>query len=199
MNDCPPIDVREAPIAETRALRRAVLRPHQTVEQLAAEEAADTFAAGAWRGATLIAVGLIGPSRAAWLMARARHGDGARRARSRRGHARARRAAAPRTRARRCVRLVQRTHARARLLRARRLSCRVGGVRRAAHRTPRGDEQADLTGCLGAHAGSPREPRGRPRRVAALCCFAFTVGGADARARWPAERARAQPMRRKRR
>jgi ribosomal protein S18 acetylase RimI-like enzyme len=71
MSDTPAadaIDVREAPIAETRALRRAVLRPHQTVEQLAAEETADTFAAGAWRGATLVAVGLIAPSepRGSW-------------------------------------------------------------------------------------------------------------------------------------
>jgi ribosomal protein S18 acetylase RimI-like enzyme len=49
------------PAAETRALRRSVLRPHQTLEQLAADEPADPFAVGAFRGGQLAAVGMISP------------------------------------------------------------------------------------------------------------------------------------------
>jgi GNAT superfamily N-acetyltransferase len=54
--------VREVPVADTRALRRAILRPHETVEQLAGQEPAGTYAVGAFDGARLIAVGLVAPS-----------------------------------------------------------------------------------------------------------------------------------------
>ncbi len=52
--------VREVSLAETRPLRHAVLRPHQTVDAMAADEPAGAFAAGAFDGETLIAVGLVG-------------------------------------------------------------------------------------------------------------------------------------------
>lgn len=52
--------VREVSLAETRPLRRAVLRPHQTVDAMAADEPAGAFAVGAFDGETLIAVGLVG-------------------------------------------------------------------------------------------------------------------------------------------
>ncbi|HEX4720086.1 MAG TPA: GNAT family N-acetyltransferase [Thermoleophilaceae bacterium] len=52
--------VREIPIAQTRALRQSVLRPHQTADELAAHEAADAFAIGVFQGA-LIAVGFVAP------------------------------------------------------------------------------------------------------------------------------------------
>jgi GNAT superfamily N-acetyltransferase len=54
--------VREVPVADTRALRQSILRPHETVEQLAAEEPAGTYAVGAFDGTRLIAVGLVAPS-----------------------------------------------------------------------------------------------------------------------------------------
>src|SRR4051794_9076525 len=52
--------VRPLPPARTRALRRAVLRPHETIEQLAVHEPPGAFAVGAFAGGTLVAVGLIG-------------------------------------------------------------------------------------------------------------------------------------------
>ncbi len=52
---------RAVPLAQTRALRQAVLRPHETVEQVAADEAPDALAVGAFDGDELIAVGLIAP------------------------------------------------------------------------------------------------------------------------------------------
>ena len=55
------VRVREVSLAETRPLRRAVLRPHQTVDAMAADEPSGAFAAGAFDGETLIAVGLVGP------------------------------------------------------------------------------------------------------------------------------------------
>ena len=54
-------DVRPLPLADTRALRQAVLRPHQTVEELADHEPAGAVAFGAFRGPELVAVGLVGP------------------------------------------------------------------------------------------------------------------------------------------
>lgn len=57
-------DVRicEVPIAMTRVLRQSILRPHETIEQLAAQEPANAFAAGGFDGERLIAVGIVAPS-----------------------------------------------------------------------------------------------------------------------------------------
>jgi GNAT superfamily N-acetyltransferase len=52
---------REVPVAETRALRQAILRPHETVEDLAAEEADGAYAVGVYDRDELIAVGLVAP------------------------------------------------------------------------------------------------------------------------------------------
>jgi GNAT superfamily N-acetyltransferase len=53
---------REIPIADTRPLRQSILRPHQTLEELAAHEPPhDGFAAGVFSGGDLIAVGFIAP------------------------------------------------------------------------------------------------------------------------------------------
>ena len=46
---------------DTRALRRQVLRPHETVAELASHEPPDAFAVGAFESDRLVAVGLIGP------------------------------------------------------------------------------------------------------------------------------------------
>ncbi len=56
-----PIDVREIPVAMTRPLRQAVLRPMMTLDQLAAHEAPDAFALGAFAEDDLVAVGFIAP------------------------------------------------------------------------------------------------------------------------------------------
>ena len=53
--------VRPIPIAETRALRRSVLRPHQRAEELASHESAEAFAVGAFDGDRLVAVGFVVP------------------------------------------------------------------------------------------------------------------------------------------
>jgi GNAT superfamily N-acetyltransferase len=53
--------IREIPMAETRPLRQSILRPHQTLDELAAHEPEDGFAVGAFEGGDLIAVGFIGP------------------------------------------------------------------------------------------------------------------------------------------
>jgi len=55
------VHIHEVSLAETRPLRQAVLRPHQTVDAMAADEPAGAFAAGGFDGETLIAVGLVGP------------------------------------------------------------------------------------------------------------------------------------------
>jgi GNAT superfamily N-acetyltransferase len=52
--------VRPVPLEQTRALRQAVLRPHLTIEELAGHEPAGSFAAGAFEGEELVAVGLVG-------------------------------------------------------------------------------------------------------------------------------------------
>ena len=46
---------------DTRALRQQVLRPHQTVAELASHEPPDAFAVGAFDSEVLVAVGLVGP------------------------------------------------------------------------------------------------------------------------------------------
>jgi GNAT superfamily N-acetyltransferase len=55
--------LRIAPITleQTRPLRQAVLRPHQTIDELAAHESPASYAVGAFSGDELIAVGLISP------------------------------------------------------------------------------------------------------------------------------------------
>jgi GNAT superfamily N-acetyltransferase len=55
------LDVRELPIAETRPLRQAVLRPHQSESDLAAHEAGDAFAVGTFVDGQLVAVGFVVP------------------------------------------------------------------------------------------------------------------------------------------
>ncbi len=57
----PDFEVRPIPLAETRALRHAVLRPHQAIEELAGHEPAGAVAFGAFDGDhQLVAVGLVG-------------------------------------------------------------------------------------------------------------------------------------------
>jgi ribosomal protein S18 acetylase RimI-like enzyme len=48
-------------LEQTRALRQAILRSHESVEQMASTEAPDTFALGAFDGDELVAVGMIAP------------------------------------------------------------------------------------------------------------------------------------------
>lgn len=55
----PDFRVKEVPIAATRPLRQAILRPHQTLEDLAAHEPSDAFAVGAFDGETLVSVGFV--------------------------------------------------------------------------------------------------------------------------------------------
>ena len=52
-----------APITleQTRALRRSVLRPHETLAELASHESPDGFALGAFAGGELVAVGFVAP------------------------------------------------------------------------------------------------------------------------------------------
>ena len=56
-----PLDLRLIPLDATRALRRDVLRPYMTVEELAAHEPPESVAFGAFDGDELVAVGLVGP------------------------------------------------------------------------------------------------------------------------------------------
>jgi GNAT superfamily N-acetyltransferase len=53
--------VRRVPVASTRALRQAVLRPHETVAQMADGEAAGAVAFAAFDGGLAVAVGLVAP------------------------------------------------------------------------------------------------------------------------------------------
>ena len=58
--------MRQIALAHTRPLRLQVLRPHQTLAELAAEEAPGAYAAGSFEGEQLVAVGLAhadGPNR----------------------------------------------------------------------------------------------------------------------------------------
>jgi ribosomal protein S18 acetylase RimI-like enzyme len=56
----PALAVREIPIADTRALRQAILRPHETLEELASHEPPDAFAVGAFDSDELVGVGFVG-------------------------------------------------------------------------------------------------------------------------------------------
>jgi GNAT superfamily N-acetyltransferase len=56
----PQIELRPIPLSETRPLRREVLRPHQTLDDLASHEPAGSIAFGAFDGDDLVAVGLVG-------------------------------------------------------------------------------------------------------------------------------------------
>jgi GNAT superfamily N-acetyltransferase len=55
------IRVRPVPVEQTRPLRRAVLRPHQSLDEMPDSEPDDAYAVGAFESDELIAVGLIGP------------------------------------------------------------------------------------------------------------------------------------------
>jgi GNAT superfamily N-acetyltransferase len=55
------VRIREVPIAATRVLRQSILRSHETIEQVAAQEPAEAFAAGGFDGERLIAVGIVEP------------------------------------------------------------------------------------------------------------------------------------------
>jgi len=57
----PELALRSIPLADTRELRRAVLRPYMTVDELAAHEPDGAIAFGAFDADELIAVGLVGP------------------------------------------------------------------------------------------------------------------------------------------
>ena len=54
-----PFTIRPVALARTRALRQAVLRPHETLAQLAAHEPPDAFAVAAFDGGALVAVGFV--------------------------------------------------------------------------------------------------------------------------------------------
>lgn len=53
--------MRSVSLEQTRPLRRAVLRPHEALEQMACSESADAFAVGAFDADELVAVGLVAP------------------------------------------------------------------------------------------------------------------------------------------
>jgi ribosomal protein S18 acetylase RimI-like enzyme len=53
--------VQRVSLAETRPLRQAVLRPHQTLDELAAHEDPAAFAVGVFDGDALVSVGFVIP------------------------------------------------------------------------------------------------------------------------------------------
>jgi GNAT superfamily N-acetyltransferase len=55
------IKVRSVPAAQTRALRRSILRPHQSINEMLDTEPDGAYAVGVFEGEELIATGLIGP------------------------------------------------------------------------------------------------------------------------------------------
>ena len=57
----PGFVIREVSLEETRALRHAILRPHETIQSLADHEPADAFAVGAFEDDELVAVGFVAP------------------------------------------------------------------------------------------------------------------------------------------
>jgi GNAT superfamily N-acetyltransferase len=57
----PQLDLRPVPLEETRELRRDVLRPYMSVDDLAATEPGGAAAFGVFEGDELLAVGLVGP------------------------------------------------------------------------------------------------------------------------------------------
>lgn len=57
----PSFAVRPIAIAETRPLRQSILRPHETLAELAAHEPPEAFALGAFDAEELVAVGFVAP------------------------------------------------------------------------------------------------------------------------------------------
>ena len=55
------MEVRLIPVAATRELRQAVLRPHQTLDDLAAHESPEAFAVGVFDDEKLVSVGFVAP------------------------------------------------------------------------------------------------------------------------------------------
>jgi GNAT superfamily N-acetyltransferase len=55
------LTVRPVGVDQTRPLRQAVLRPHQTVGEMASSEPPAAWAVGAFEAEELVAVGLVGP------------------------------------------------------------------------------------------------------------------------------------------
>jgi GNAT superfamily N-acetyltransferase len=55
------VNLRSIPLAQTRTLRRDVLRPYMTVEELAEHEPDEAVAFGVFEDSELVAVGLVGP------------------------------------------------------------------------------------------------------------------------------------------
>jgi ribosomal protein S18 acetylase RimI-like enzyme len=53
------LTVRPIPIERTRPLRQAILRPHQTLEELATHEPPGAFALGAFEQQQLVSVGFV--------------------------------------------------------------------------------------------------------------------------------------------
>lgn len=54
-------ELRPIPVADTRRLRQAVLRPNMTLDQLAAHEAPAAYGVGIYEDAELISVGFVAP------------------------------------------------------------------------------------------------------------------------------------------
>jgi ribosomal protein S18 acetylase RimI-like enzyme len=55
------IRVESVPAEQTRPLRQAVLRPHESLEELASHEQPGAHAVGAFDGERLVGVGFVGP------------------------------------------------------------------------------------------------------------------------------------------
>ncbi len=55
------LDLRSIPLEQTRELRRDVLRPYMTVDELAESEPGGAVAFGVFEDEQLVAVGLVGP------------------------------------------------------------------------------------------------------------------------------------------
>jgi ribosomal protein S18 acetylase RimI-like enzyme len=56
------LSVRPVEVDRTRPLRQSVLRPHQTLAEMASSEPSEAWAVGAFDGEELVAVGLVGPA-----------------------------------------------------------------------------------------------------------------------------------------
>jgi predicted GNAT family N-acyltransferase len=57
----PNLHLRSIPLAQTRRLRRDVLRPYMTVDELSTTEPSSAVAYGVFDDDELVAVGLVGP------------------------------------------------------------------------------------------------------------------------------------------
>ena len=55
------VSVRAVSLEQTRLLRQNILRPHETLEELAGHEPPQAFAVGAFDGDELVAVGFVAP------------------------------------------------------------------------------------------------------------------------------------------